>query len=285
MCDKSNNFCFICGLFVDKRHKIDVSVNKHIIPLYEEYFSRSLVQGKWYIPSVCCSSCYATLRSWKNNLHGSFALPFLEPVNWLPLRVHRENNCYFCLSKTRGYHFKTRQYIKYANVDNVIKTVLRQKNDAVPKFVTDISPYLAESEPSSTQVVSPVSEYVPPEGELIKQHFVSQGEFHDLVRDLELSKRQTEILGSRMKQWNHLQENVNITFRRTEETNLFGSLFSESSENSDLAYCNDVNKLFEKLGYNHVPHDWRLFIDGSTKSNMKNFFYFYIFFIYVYLMF
>lgn len=273
MCDSSNKFCFICGLFVDKRHKFDLSANKHIISLYEEYFGCPFIHGMWYIPSVCCSSCYSTLRSWKQNQHGSFALPFLEPVTWLPQRGHRQNNCYFCLTNTTGYHFKIRQSIEYADVENVVKTVLRQKDDAKPKTTGGTSPSLTELPPSPTHAESPTSEYIPPQGELNTQHLLSQGEFNDLVRDLEHSKRQTELLGSRMKQWNFLQENVNITFRRTEETGLFGPLFCESTKNSNLVYCNDVNELFKKLAYNHIPQYLRLFIDGSTKSK--------IFFVYI----
>jgi hypothetical protein len=45
-------------------------------------------------------------------------------------------------------------------------------------------------------------------------HLNSQGELNDLVRDLNLSKSQAELLGSRLQGWNLLQTNTNTsTFR------------------------------------------------------------------------
>lgn len=38
------------------------------------------------------------------------------------------------------------------------------------------------------------------------------------------------------------------------------------SEEDGLVYCNDVNKLFDLMGYKHNPEEWRLFIDASTSS-------------------
>ena len=43
-------------------------------------------------------------------------------------------------------------------------------------------------------------------------HILTQDELSDLVRDLELSKSKTELLGSRLKQWNLLEKNVRIFF-------------------------------------------------------------------------
>lgn len=102
-----------------------------------------------------------------------------------------------------------------------------------------------------------------------KPHLISQWEFHDLVRDLGLSKTQTVCLRFTLKQWIYLPQNVSIRFRRTGNTGLFGSLFTESTENSNLAYWNDVIKLLEQLWYSHVPQDWQLFIDASTKRNIN----------------
>jgi len=37
-------------------------------------------------------------------------------------------------------------------------------------------------------------------------HLLTQGELNDLVRDLKLSKKQAELLGSRLRGWNLLQK-------------------------------------------------------------------------------
>ena len=42
-------------------------------------------------------------------------------------------------------------------------------------------------------------------------HLISQSELDDLVRDLELVKRKAELLGSRLQQWNLLENDVRIS--------------------------------------------------------------------------
>ena len=32
-----------------------------------------------------------------------------------------------------------------------------------------------------------------------------------------------------------------------------------------LCYCSDINGLYEKIGIEHNPNEWRLFIDSSSK--------------------
>lgn len=271
MCDKNNLFCYICGLYTDLQHRVVVNGNQKLITLFEQYFSRSFILDKWYVPEICCSTCFATLKMWENELYGSRALPFKEPVTWHSLRIHRETNCYFCLTNTKGYHFKIRNSIKYAEVDSVSKTVLREKNDAIPNPTKYVSP-IHSNEPSTTGTPSGSgtgSEYLPSGVKSNRRHYVSQEEFEDLVRDLELNKRLIEMLGSRMQQWDFLKEDVNITFARTDITSAFEALFSLDTDENNMAYCNDVDALFRNLNTNHNPDDWRLFIDGSTKSKTK----------------
>lgn len=272
MCEKRDNFCFICGYFTDSVHKVDIVKNKLVIELYEEYFGRSFLNNQNYIPNISCSSCSTKLKLWKTQANVKRSMPFSEPTIWLPVRVHRPLNCYFCLTITKGYHFAIRHLIKYADVDNVIKPVKRQKNDDVPvasalqsdeHFIFDT---LSESAHASTS-----SEYIPPKLLVPNRHFVTHEEFCDLVRDLELSKKQTELLGSRMQQWNFLNDDVNITFSRSEPTKLFENLFSLDTNDDNLAYCCNVSELFLKLGQNHISKEWRLFIDGSTKSKLQKF--------------
>jgi len=42
-------------------------------------------------------------------------------------------------------------------------------------------------------------------------HLITQEELNDLVRDLSLSKEKAEILGSRLQEWNLLQEGTKIS--------------------------------------------------------------------------
>lgn len=49
-------------------------------------------------------------------------------------------------------------------------------------------------------------------------HLISQAELNDLVRDLDLSKNQAELLGSRLQGWNLLSPGTKISvFRKRHE--------------------------------------------------------------------
>ena len=45
-------------------------------------------------------------------------------------------------------------------------------------------------------------------------HLITQPELNDLVRDLNLSKHQSELLGSRLQQWNLLAHGTKISVYR-----------------------------------------------------------------------
>lgn len=85
---------------------------------------------------------------------------------------------------------------------------------------------------------------------------------NDCLKRLSLTKGKSEHLISLMKGWNHLSPSIKITSQRNrgDEFSFFFSL------SSGMAYCHDVNGLFEKLSFEHVPANWRLFIDASTTS-------------------
>jgi len=56
-------------------------------------------------------------------------------------------------------------------------------------------------------------------------HLLSQGELNDFVWDLELSKKQAELLGSRLRGWTLLQKDTKVCFfcNRQEEFQDFSS--------------------------------------------------------------
>ena len=45
-------------------------------------------------------------------------------------------------------------------------------------------------------------------------HLLTQADLNDIVRDLKLSKKQAELLGSRVKGWNLLREDIKVCFYR-----------------------------------------------------------------------
>ena len=77
-----------------------------------------------------------------------------------------------------------------------------------------------------------------------------------------LSKQQSELLVSRLKQWNLVQEDVRITNFRNRNKDL-ASFFDMENK---LCYCTNIPGLFTSLGLPHNSSDWRLFIDSSKRS-------------------
>jgi len=73
-----------------------------------------------------------------------------------------------------------------------------------------------------------------------------------LIRDMGLTKSNVELLISRMKQWNLVKEDVQVTSQKL-DTNL-----SQAFILSGLASASAL--------LTFVPKEWRLFIDGSTTS-------------------
>ena len=94
-------------------------------------------------------------------------------------------------------------------------------------------------------------------------HWITQEDLNDLARDLYLSKQQSELLASRLKQWNLVQEDVRITSFRNRNNKDLASFFYMGNK---LCYCTNIPGLFTSLGLPHNPSDWRLFIDSSKRS-------------------
>ena len=90
----------------------------------------------------------------------------------------------------------------------------------------------------------------------------NQSELNDLVRNLNLSKSQAEILGPRLKEFSLLQQNTKISVFRDRQSE-FEHFFSQYK---DLVYCNDVDSLLVALGHMNHPEEWRLFIYRLFKA-------------------
>ena len=84
-------------------------------------------------------------------------------------------------------------------------------------------------------------------------HLISQAELNDLVRDLDLSKRQAELLGSRLQGWNLLSSGTKISVFRSRHEDLT-KYFNQAGS---LTFCSNINGLFSALGCDHDPTEWR----------------------------
>lgn len=159
-------------------------------------------------------------------------------------------DCYFCLSKVSGIG-KNLQ-CDYAPVKSVTFPVSHSDKIPYPKCPenrNDLSPDTVELYPSDAESVE-------------NQHRLSQAELNDWVRDLELTKEKAELLASRMKQFNFLEPNVNVTYYRKRQEP-YAKYYSVESK---ICFCNDIPGLFRELGQPYDPNQWRLFIDSSKES-------------------
>lgn len=263
MCDKRNNFCYACGLFVDRQHRVELRKNKAVIEALNLFFKCSYVESAWFEPEVVCLTCSMHLKKWKSGKHNDLGLPFVAPMAWHYQTYHKPNDCYFCQTNIDGYRYKSRHCIKYADVLSVSKPILREKADEAtvdrkPESVSESSPQF-----SNERIDQP---YIPTGTRGTERHFVTYQDYCDLVRDLELSTRQTEKLASRLKQWNLVENDFKVTLGRDKDLTSLERVFDTDDNDNNLVYCVDVDKLFAALDHEHCPQDWRLFLDGSCKS-------------------
>jgi hypothetical protein len=88
------------------------------------------------------------------------------------------------------------------------------------------------------------------------------GDLKDLFRDLNLSKKQAELLGYRPRGWNLLHQDTDICFFRNGQIE-FKEFFCQES---DLVFFKGICSVTEALGHQHDPTEWHLFIDSSKVS-------------------
>ena len=75
----------------------------------------------------------------------------------------------------------------------------------------------------------------------------------DLIRDLSLSKKSSEILASPLKDWNYLQYGTKITFYRTLDKE-FVPFFVDQL---NFVFCKDIPGVLMKLNVTeYSPADW-----------------------------
>ena len=125
-------------------------------------------------------------------------------------------------------------------------------------------PEEASSEDSETEQV-PSSSVVGRRrraGEEWCPYYPNQEDINDLIREMTLTKSNAEILISRLKQCDLLDDVVRITSQRKRHQG-FSTFFSFTD---GVCYCHSVTGLFEAIGIPCNTSDWRFFIDSSSRS-------------------
>ena len=141
---------------------------------------------------------------------------------WREQKDHA-TDCYFCLTNTQGFYQKTRKKILYPSLPFAIRPVAHSDELSVPKPPVTLPEPLAKSLESScdTEFQDEPNTNCP--------HLITQQELNDLVYDLNLTKRKSELLGSRLQQWKLLAPCTKVTLYR-QQSELLSNLFSENGE-------------------------------------------------------
>lgn len=197
--------------------------------LYQSYFNQVIddAEDRTWVPKVVCESCRSGLNNWwlgKGKISFGRAFVWTKPID-------HDTRCYVCMTPTVGYSYNQRHEVPYAVNSTAEPTKPHGRNFPVPTPPPRSQPPATTSKSVSTNPNSP-----PPEHEQFSflplkhsigddnnggnrddgqqdptfvspsrgPHMITQGELMDLVGDLYLSKGNSEMLASRLKEWNLL---------------------------------------------------------------------------------
>ena len=254
-----DNFCFVCGVFLNvKSVKYTIVEGNLFCSAYKAYFGVQVGdQDKSWAPQMVCRSCLSTLELWYRG--EKWKLKFGMPRIWREPTDHT-NNCYFCMvvmtSHDRG---KKTDMFNYLDLPSSLCPMIHCQELPVPHLPLVIT--RDDSTTSSNETEDACHVFVADDTQAIP-YFPNQAKLNDLIRDLGLAKLKTELLTSRLKQWNLLDESCRVTKQR-QRHDIFSQYFTL---NEKVCYCHDINGLFEKTEFPYDPSDWRLFMDSSTRS-------------------
>ncbi|XP_058890837.1 uncharacterized protein LOC131740095 [Acipenser ruthenus] len=207
------------------------------------------------------STAKKTLEGWYRG--EKRAMKFAIPRIWREPTDH-SSNCYFCMvdpSKRRTG--KNAPAITYPDLPSSIAPVPHCHELPVPTPLEREQPSLEESSKSESEedVVDPDDNFRGGAEER-NPYYPNQKDLNDLIRDLGLTKSNAELLTSRLKQWNLLDESVQVADQRKRHQP-FSRFFTRQD---GLYFCHNVTSLFEAIGIACNQNEWRLFIDSSSRS-------------------
>lgn len=260
ICKNSPNlFCYVCGnLTLSSQRQ---TITSRIKDAYQLYFGFPIDErDKNWLPKICCNSCSRNLRGWLKGSRKS--LPFMKPVIWSEPQNH-ETDCYFCMTKIRGFTKKNKNKVIYSNTSSVKRPVPLTSNYLPPLPPTNVEEdrLSARTEFSYATMGSSTQSFESPTR---KPYFPNQTDLNNFARDLGLSKIKSEFLASKFKQWNLVQKDVKVSYFRHREQ----AFLSYFTKDDDLVFCNNAYGLLRQLCFCDKSEEWRLFID-SSKTSLK----------------
>lgn len=251
-----DNFCYICGRYTPSKQRRNLA--ERVKTAYRYYFGCKVGdQDKTWAPHNSCTVCYTGLTQWLNGKRKG--LPFAVPMVWREPTNH-VSDCYFCMTNIAGFSNKNKSKIVYPDCKSAIKPVPHDMEMPIP--VPPSTSEITENDSSPEEEGNNDDEMYVDDSKEKEIKLINQERLNDLVRDLSLSKENAELLGSRLQQWNLLENGTKVSIFRKRHVAL--AVFFK--EENGACFCTDVNGLMNQLGNEHLPDEWRLFIDSSTAS-------------------
>ncbi|XP_061431765.1 uncharacterized protein LOC133357688 [Lethenteron reissneri] len=251
-------FCYIRGQFTKIRaKKYSVKVSAKMCEAYKAHFDMPVGdQDKPFAPHFTCEQCKKTLEGWYGG--EKRAMKFAIPRIWWEPTDH-SSNCYFCmLDHSKRRTGKNAPSITYPDLPSSIAPVPHCHELPVPTPPEREQLSLEESSKSESEEDVVNLDYNFRGGAEERNPYYP----NDLIRDLGLTKSNAELLTSRLKQWNLLDESVQFADQRKRQQP-FCSFFTRQD---GLCFSHNVGSLVEAIGIACHQNEWRLFIDSSSRS-------------------
>jgi len=132
-------------------------------------------------------------------------MPFAIPMIWREPKDH-SSDCYFCRTNIQGFTSKTKCKVVYADLISAMRPILNSEEYPVPMCGNVC---LSDTYDFNSDPIYGNSSLDP--------HLLTQEDLNDMVRDLNLSKQQSELMCSGLKSWNLLNNDVRICSYRTHD--------------------------------------------------------------------
>ncbi|KAM5191694.1 uncharacterized protein ACMZJ9_001951 [Mantella aurantiaca] len=248
-------FCYVCGHFIKTRaRKYSVKACRKMCEAYKAYFGMPVGdQDKSWAPHVTCEYCKKTLEGWYRG--EKRAMKFAIPRIWREPTDH-SNNCYFCMVEpTKRRTGKNAPQIVYPDLPSSIAPVPHCPQLPVPTPPTrDRSSSGDNSKSDSEEDTGDLECDFTDADDEKRPYFPNQKDINDLIRDLGLTKSNAELLTSRLKQWNLLDESVQVTEQRSrhQTVSIFFKATTEEGSHRIRSFNEDKRhkyKLFTDQGH------------------------------------
>ena len=184
-----NRFCYIRRHVLLPEHQ--AKITDFVKKANQANFGDKLEdQDKLFAPHICCKTCVEILQDWKNKKRKS--MPFGVPMVGREGKDH-VTDCYFCMTNLKGINRKNKHHVQYRDVPSAIKPVSHGPDIPVPEpnVTMDSS---SDSKSSNMTNTAECGAYRP-EGD-DQPVSLTQVELNDPIRDLNLSKKSAQLLGS-----------------------------------------------------------------------------------------